>query len=104
MLTSRCQWVSAVGKFSEPHLFNFEPVAALLGEHILIVLDKPPKMTCDLKDFRHEQPKLPVLFVGSAQITAQTAKLKRFLFPAQLFGCGGVFDPHWSFDAVATKP
>jgi hypothetical protein len=38
VLTSRCQWVSAVGKGSEPHLFSFEPVAALLGEVIVIVL------------------------------------------------------------------
>jgi len=96
--------VSAVGKFSEPHLFSFEQVAALLGANILIVLDKPLKMACDLKEFRHEQPQLPVLFVGSAQITAQTAKHKRFLFPSQLFGRGGIFDPYWAFDAGVAKP
>jgi hypothetical protein len=91
-------------KGSEPHLFSFEPVAALLGASILIVLNKPTKMSCPLKDFSHEQPQLPVLFVGSAQTTAQTAKLAKFLFFAQLIGRRGLFNSHWPVDAVVAKP
>jgi hypothetical protein len=37
--------VSAVGKDSEPHIFSFEVVAALLGMDILIVLAKHLKIT-----------------------------------------------------------
>lgn len=91
-------------KGSEPHIFSFEVVAALLGVEILMALHEPPRMRVLSRGIRHDQPQLPVLFVGSTQTTFQPEKLAKLLFFAQLLGRGVVSDSHRPIDAVVGKP